>query len=367
VTISQAAPSSCSYTLSPTNQAAPAGGASGSFSLTTTSGCAWTATSDASWLRITSGASGTRSGTIYVRADANTTSSQRIATISAGGRTATVTQAGANCSYTVSPTSVSATSAARTGTVSVTATSGCTWTSSSSASWITITSGGTGTGNGSVGYSLAANTGSSQRTGSMTIAGRTVPVTQSGTSCSFTLSTTSLSIPAAGGTASGNVTASSGCAWTTSSAQSWLTVSAGTSGNGSFTVTAQPNTSSSSRTGSVTVAGQTVNVTQAGSSSGQCAVTLSPTSQSIDRNANDVTIQVTAGPDCSWTAQSDASWLPIRSGASGTGIGTVTLRSGRNPPAERTATITVNGSTATVTQVTGNLPRPPKGLRITSE
>ena len=47
-------------------------------------------------------------------------------------------------------------------------------------SWITITSGSTGSGNGTSGYSVAAHTGRSSRTGSLTIAGKTFTVTQSG-------------------------------------------------------------------------------------------------------------------------------------------------------------------------------------------
>ena len=51
----------------------------------------------------------------------------------------------------------------------------------SNASFITITSGSSGSGNGTVNYSVAANTGTTSRTGTMTIAGRTFTVTQAGT------------------------------------------------------------------------------------------------------------------------------------------------------------------------------------------
>jgi hypothetical protein len=42
----------------------------------------------------------------------------------------------------------------------------------SNATFITITSGSSGTGNGTVNYSVAANTGTTSRTGTMTIAGQ---------------------------------------------------------------------------------------------------------------------------------------------------------------------------------------------------
>jgi glucose/arabinose dehydrogenase len=82
------------------------------------------------------------------------------------------------CSYSISPTSRRVGPAAGTGTVSVTATSGCHWTAVSNASWITVTAGSSGVGNGTVSYSYAANTTGRQRRGTITIAGRTFTLTQ---------------------------------------------------------------------------------------------------------------------------------------------------------------------------------------------
>ncbi len=60
------------------------------------------------------------------------------------------------------------------GTVTVTADAGCAWTAGSDAAWVTISSGASGSSNGTVGYSVAANTASSGRSTSLTIAGRTL-------------------------------------------------------------------------------------------------------------------------------------------------------------------------------------------------
>jgi hypothetical protein len=88
---------------------------------------------------------------------------------------------GGTCTYSISPTSASSPATGGTGTVTVTATAGCSWTAASNSSFITITSGAAGTGNGSVGYSVAANTLTTSRTGTLTIAGQTFTVTQAGT------------------------------------------------------------------------------------------------------------------------------------------------------------------------------------------
>jgi hypothetical protein len=66
-----------------------------------------------------------------------------------------------------------------TGIIRVTSGSSCAWQASSSASWITIASGGSGTGPGNVQYTIANNTGA-QRTGTVTVAGQTYPITQTG-------------------------------------------------------------------------------------------------------------------------------------------------------------------------------------------
>ncbi|MBK6999730.1 MAG: DUF1566 domain-containing protein [Rhodoferax sp.] len=91
---------------------------------------------------------------------------------------ATVTVNPSACNPTLANTSASAGAAASTGSVSVAST--CAWTATSNASWITIASGSSGSGNGIVSYAVAANTGTTVRTGTLTIAGQTFTVTQAG-------------------------------------------------------------------------------------------------------------------------------------------------------------------------------------------
>ncbi len=84
----------------------------------------------------------------------------------------------APCTYSISPSSQSFTSSGGSGTVSVTAGAGCSWTAVSNAGWITVTAGASGSGNGTVSYSVTANAGAA-RSGTITIAGQTFTVTQS--------------------------------------------------------------------------------------------------------------------------------------------------------------------------------------------
>ena len=86
--------SGCTYTLSPTSQSVGSNGGSGTVTVITESGCAWTATSQAAWVNITSGASGTGSGTVSYAVAANTTTSSRATTLTIGGVSFNVTQTG---------------------------------------------------------------------------------------------------------------------------------------------------------------------------------------------------------------------------------------------------------------------------------
>jgi C1A family cysteine protease len=164
-----------------------------------------------------------------------------------------------------------------TGSIRVTTQSGCAWTASSNVAWMSITSGSSGTGTGDVQFSVSANSTSTERTGTLTVAGQTYQVTQQAGNvvCTYSISPTSASLAASGGTGSVSVTATAGCAWTATSNITWITVTSGSSGSGNGTVqyTVAANTASTSRTGTLTIAGKTFTVTQAGagpSCKGKC-------------------------------------------------------------------------------------------------
>ena len=174
-------PQSCTYSISPTSQNFGSNGGAGTITVSTQSGCSWTAGESLSWVTITSGSSGSGSGTVRFNVSANSATSARNGTISVAGKTFSISQDGTtSCSYSISPTSNSFSAAGGTGTVSVTTTTGCSWTASSNTVWITVTSGSSGNGSGSVSYRVASNGNTTQRSGSMTIAGRAFSVIQSG-------------------------------------------------------------------------------------------------------------------------------------------------------------------------------------------
>ena len=89
----------CTYSLSPTSQHFPAAGGTGSVNVSTQSGCSWTAVSNVAWIHITSGSSGTGSGTVSYSVDANESPDPRTGTMTIAGQSFTVTQAGIGGTY----------------------------------------------------------------------------------------------------------------------------------------------------------------------------------------------------------------------------------------------------------------------------
>jgi hypothetical protein len=181
----------CTFTLAPREATAAAGAATGTVGVTASrADCPWTATSSARWLTITAGASGTGTGQVQWAAEANTVAEERTASITIGGVTFVLRQAGATqpapppppqeCGYEISPSGADVGAAGGPGTIAVSTGQGCAWTASSGVDWITITAGGSGSGPGEVRYAVAANASSSARTGTLTVAGRTFTVRQEG-------------------------------------------------------------------------------------------------------------------------------------------------------------------------------------------
>jgi len=178
----------------------------------------------------------------------------------------------------------------------VTAPSGCNWTAGSNAPWITIDSGASGSGTGSVGYTVAPNlfVGSNpglDRTGTMTIAGQTITVSQDG--CSLSVEPESQEVLYLAGTAS--ISVFTGCdGWTAVSNDPWIIITAIRRDALSKAViyTYLENTGSR-RTGTITIGNRTVNVTQIAAGPSCIVVFLSATGiASADGGAGSVSVNV---------------------------------------------------------------------------
>jgi hypothetical protein len=149
-----------------------------------------------------------------------------------------------------------------------------------------------------------------------------------------------------------NVTSSSGTTsfdvasnveWTSSSDQTWCTVTPSGNGNGTITAAYQAHSGTSARTATITVMGsevsnQVVTVTQSGAPP---SLIVTPLNQNVTSSSGMISFDVAS--NVAWTSSSDQAWCSVTS--SGTGNGTVTATYQANTGASsRVATITITGS-----------------------
>ena len=341
LTVVQAA--GCTYTVDPTFHNAGNSGGSGSVTVQTAQGCAWSSASGASWITITDGASGNGPGKVAFTIAANS-GTARQASLTVAGQTVAVTQTD-GCAYGISPSSQSVGAGASSGTVSVTTSAGCPWSASSGASWITISSGSSGSGSGQVGYAVAANSGPA-RQGSLTIAGRTFTISQE-SGCSYNLSSSGASVPSTASSGSVSVTTSGGCAWAASSGAPWITITGGSSGSGpgqvgySIAVNTGP-----ARQSSLTIAGRSFSISQASG----CTYSVSPTSGDFPAAGGTGAPTVTTAPGCPWNASGGSGgWITFPT-PNNTGPGPAQFVVAPNAGEPRSDSVTIAGQPFTVRQ-----------------
>jgi hypothetical protein len=100
----------------------------------------------------------------------------------------------------------------------------------------------------------------------------------------------------------------------------------------------------------LTVAGQSLAVTQSGRDVPPCTYGISPDRVRVAREGATGSVAVTAAAGCTWDAASSAAWLTIVSGSAGSGDGVVSYSVARNTGPERSATIAIATQTFTLTQ-----------------
>ena len=157
-------------------QVASSGG-SGQVNVDASDDCSWTAISNASFITIDAGTSGTGAGTINFTVAANS-GAPRTGAIEVADQILTVNQ-DSGCSYTIDPTSIQFKWKGGPAAITIQETGACTWTAVPDSSWITINSGGTGSSSDAVSISVERNSDkSTSRVGHVIVAGITVTITQ---------------------------------------------------------------------------------------------------------------------------------------------------------------------------------------------
>ena len=302
----------CEFGLSTARESVDATGGERTIDVNASSAeCRWTAAADAPWITIVAGREGNGNGTVVFQVAA-VSGPQRSGTITVAGQTVHVEQ-GTGCTVSISPSSVSVGPQGGAGSIQVHSASGCEWTATSDASWITLSSGAKGSGVGRVEFSVASNPGTG-RTGSLTVAGRIVTVSQQD-GCTLALDRDRLSFAAGGGSGLAAVTTAPGCAWSATSGQPWITITGANSGSGTsqvpFAVSAN---SGPAREGALIIGGARLTITQANG----CTYSAVPDGHDVPAVGGSGVVSLTTGAGCPWSASSSASWITL-SGSAGAG------------------------------------------------
>lgn len=226
------------------------------------------------------------------------------------------------------------------------------WSASTSADWITFLSSDMGTGPTTLRFEFAENESVTARTGTITIAGKTVTVTQEPLGVEVTYNGAVFDETGDnedGGMGVVTIDTEGDADWTAESDVDWIYLVSSSTGHGSGSIWFVVNPMEltlESRTGTLTVAGKTVTVTQRG-----YELSIDPMIAEVGGNAGAGEFGVSAPIGAVWEAIATEPWIRLIGGTSGVGNGTLQYEVDDNLTGEtRTGTIVVSGTKYTITQ-----------------
>lgn len=228
----------------------------------------------------------------------------------------------------------------------------CTWNITTNVSWITVSGELARTGNSTVSYSVAENTTTDVRIGSIVAGGQTHTVIQRGRvadapppeiPCVSIVLEPVREFPQNGGSSSYVVSLSrQDCSWTISKnpEATWLSISGATSriGNSTISYTVAPNDTTTVRTARITTSNSTHVVVQQGKPIIEVVSETPCYSTQISEPLSVYSFQSGTGSfnitssknDCTWTITKDAPWITIQGATTRSGSGTVTYSVAQN-------------------------------------
>jgi hypothetical protein len=275
-------PTVCTYELSPAGADIGHDELRATFNVTAPSECTWTAASNASWLLVTSGGSGSGSGAVSYTAMRNAETTARAAAITVADKTFTLRQSGdaSLCQYSVGPVEFSPCMPASSVTATLTTQTGCGWTVTPNVPWLSVPSGSSGNGSGAITISFSENYDAPREGIAMVrwptpTAGQNLRIAQAG--CLYAVSRSAINVTAAATSGTFDVLQQSvpntcgsatqdRCIWTPVSDVSSIIImsSMPRMGDNPVAFTVAANDSATSRVGRITVRDKVVVITQAG-------------------------------------------------------------------------------------------------------
>jgi subtilisin-like proprotein convertase family protein len=169
--------------------------------------------------------------------------------------------------------------------------------------------------------------------------------------CLVTISPGVQAFPVAGGAGGFNVNQPSGCAWTASTIDSFLTITSPVAGGGNGTITfnVAPN-QGPARTGTIDVSNGVATRSFLVQQPSGCPLSIGQSTLNFRAAGGTGNVTVQAGGACSWTGSTFAGWIQITSQPQ-SGSGTLVFNVQPNPThAARSAIINIGSATVNVNQ-----------------
>jgi hypothetical protein len=231
--------------------------------------CAWSLEVVGDWLTIEP-RSGQGEAILSVIAAENPHGRARVAALAINDQQFGITQEGAPCHFSVTPTVIPMRAEGGRASLQVTTLEGCVWTTRSSHSWLRIVSGSGGDSSRVVELTVDSNPGD-DRAGELRVADVPVTVAQDAIAesvrgCPYSMGAGSANFGSAGGTGTVRLHTRPGCAWGAVSSEPWLVIVSNLNMDGTEDIRyrVDANLSARSRTASITAAGRRHVVRQAG-------------------------------------------------------------------------------------------------------
>ncbi len=404
--IGPTAPARCAASTTAASSNFSFNGGSGELKVETERECQWTASVDAAWITLKP-TSGQGSGTVQVSVAHNDQGRSRTASVTVNDQRLTLSQDAAPCRIQLDGPGAALSADGATGSIKVATLAGCGWTATTDAPWIALRNPASGNGNGEVAFTAAANPGADRaavirvsdaaQTVTQTAAAKapapspgpsptpgptpplptppapsppaptpTPPAPEPPTpeppsptppACTVDLDRTQASIGPAGGDLRVSVQTPAHCSWSADSGASWIVVASRSgSGAGELRLTVAPNPGAA-RTGSVTVSGARLTVSQTAATPAppppeqRCTFDVAPGHANIGADGGSARATIHTADGCAWTATSQSDWISIDAGNSGKGSGEVRYHVDANKQqSARNGTLLIADTRVTIAQ-----------------
>ena len=254
------------------------------------------------------------------------------------------------CLTTLSPLTRFHGFAGSTGVIAVTVGPKCHWDVVNTNDWVVILSETNGISSGDVIYQVLPNPAFAERSGYVQIGDDAFLVRQHEVDCSYSVSPMGRFHGYGTGNNTFKVTAKAGCAWTVTNTNSWMTITGGSSGvaTGTVSYALSENRVTGRRTGNIQVADQVFTVQQWGTN---CEVALSASSHTHSELSETGLVSITTASGCTWSVANTNTWITLTTLDHGTNNGNFSYLVAANPTLDpRSGVLTVGNQTFTVTQ-----------------